>query len=431
MKVIVYSLYALAGAAVFATKPTARKFLAPPAKIGLWVAVFLAAAAVSLVVTDAPWWGDFESAYYPGGSLIISNPAALYDEECLEGFVNLPLVAVLFIPFAALPYGTSIGVFTAIGAIAIFAALALMLRNFGQSAGDRFWILALFALNGPLLYSVREGNTTHMVLLALVAALVLLERKRYVAAAAILGVATVIKLPLAMFGLFFLIRREWRGLAAYIGTGAAAIGISLASYGVAPHEAWVQQCIVRYMGKPIPGFIVQSADGFLARLLGADMVWFSPQDVGPGFVLTKCVIVGALAAMAGLLVWIRRRKTGQADLYTEFSAALLLAVLIFPISWAHYYLFLLIPLVLIATGRIMVSRERTWMLLLAASAVAVSLPLRKLSFANPWVDLIGSRIASSHYFLGGVGLLIALAYGAAKTEANRPSPSATGSRSVV
>ncbi len=58
--------------------------------------------------------------------------------------------------------------------------------------------------------SLREGNTTHFILLALAAALLLIERGRDLAAGAIIGFCATIKLPLLLFGAYFVSRGRWR-----------------------------------------------------------------------------------------------------------------------------------------------------------------------------------------------------------------------------
>ena len=75
--------------------------------------------------------------------------------------------------------------------------------------GSKGWLLLfLFAANGPLINSSKEGNTSQMVLLGLVAALVLLKTQRNVVAGVLLGLCALIKLPLLIFGAYFLARRE-------------------------------------------------------------------------------------------------------------------------------------------------------------------------------------------------------------------------------
>jgi hypothetical protein len=138
-------------------------------------AVFLAFAicavaffAVQSTGRGTPF-GDFDKAYYPAGRLILSEPSRVYDCAHEDGlcFVNLPLVAVLFAPVAALPL-TAAHVLVAVASLASIALTAwLLVQLVGARGTQRYAVVALILLNGPLYYSVRLANITHIVLLFL------------------------------------------------------------------------------------------------------------------------------------------------------------------------------------------------------------------------------------------------------------------------
>src|SRR5215471_17329822 len=114
-------------------------------------------------------FGDFDKAYYPAGRDIISEPSRVYDCAHADGlcFVNLPLVAVLFAPVAALPLPTAHVVVTAASLAAIALTAWFLIRLVGARGTQRYAVVALMLLNGPLYYSVRLANITHVVLLFL------------------------------------------------------------------------------------------------------------------------------------------------------------------------------------------------------------------------------------------------------------------------
>ena len=59
------------------------------------------AALLVAVLRPAAWASlpDFDKAYYPAGHKALAAPATLYDAPVVD-FVNVPLVALLFAPFA-------------------------------------------------------------------------------------------------------------------------------------------------------------------------------------------------------------------------------------------------------------------------------------------------------------------------------------------
>jgi alpha-1,2-mannosyltransferase len=94
------------------------------------------------------------------------------------------------------------------------------------------WLLALlFLANGPLMHGLKFGNTSHFILFALTAGLVLLRAGRSAAAGALLGAATMIKPPLLLFGVFFALRRDVRGTLGFGAMCAATAVLSVLLFG--------------------------------------------------------------------------------------------------------------------------------------------------------------------------------------------------------
>ena len=174
----------------------------------------LVLAILTFVVVDPqyPFW-DYRTAYYPAGKAVLDDPASLAAlmGKGVNGFVNLPIVAYLFAPFSLLSLRYAIGLFTLIGLATTVVAWLLLVRLAGLKGAERWLLLLLFVANGPLQYSLKEGNTSHWVLAALAGGLYLLRAGRPVAAGALLGAAAVLKLPLLLFGAYFVLRRNWRG----------------------------------------------------------------------------------------------------------------------------------------------------------------------------------------------------------------------------
>jgi hypothetical protein len=355
-----------------------------------------------LKLTDCPWFGDFESAYYPAGKLIFSAPNELYGSNCATGFVNLPLVAVLFIGLSGLTYKISVGVFTAVGVATVIATIVVLSRTFRFTSGERLQVISLFALNGPLYYSFREGNTTQMVLLLIALALAALKNGQMALAGVLLGVSAIIKIPIGLFGVYFLLRRNWAAFIGFAGSICAIVALSLLVHGLSTHTLWVQQCLVPYTGKSISGFNVQSVYGVLARLYGNDPLDWTPRIIGGSFSTVRMLVTFVLAGVMAFAFRRSGRPRDTASLYLEFSGVLILTLLISPISWTHYYLLLLLPLTLLVSGQITLPEGRIWLALASVATFAVSLPMRFLYPQYPLLRLFVDRILFSHYFLGGL-----------------------------
>jgi hypothetical protein len=349
------------------------------------------------------WFGDL-GIYYKAGSIIIENPSNLFISTTNLGFVNIPIIALLFTPFAVLERHVAIILFTFLGGLAVLSACYIILRLTNVIGWKKIALIGFFVVNGPLYHSLWYGNLTHFILLLLIAAWFCLEKKCDFVLGIILGIAALIKIPLFLLGIYFALRRRWRVLAGFSVALFAMVGSSLLLFGLDLHLAWYHQCIQPFAGKALATSNVQSVDGFLARLLYGGDIWW-PIVVGWRF---KVIRYALLSLLVGTTIWVCWRskppKTLEAQ-NLEFSIVLCLALLISPVSWTHYYLFLLLPFALYIGNRLAVSHEHIWSRLVLASIFLTSLPAFPASPANPVVRFLYSRLLISHYFFGGVLLL--------------------------
>src|SRR6476659_8022926 len=137
------------------------------AAIAAWVvAVSVGAAVVAVVSTGRGTpFGDFDKAYYPAGQLATASPSALYDCAHKDGlcFVNVPIVALAFVPLGRLPLRTAHVWMTCIGVASVALTVYLITRLVGIGRWDGYVVATLVLMNGPLFYSLRLANLTHVV----------------------------------------------------------------------------------------------------------------------------------------------------------------------------------------------------------------------------------------------------------------------------
>src|SRR5689334_5355200 len=163
-------------------------------------------AAFGLVLHLAIWqisepptlFSDFYKAYFPAAEVLWDTGLKAnfpFTEMGAGGFVNVPVLAWLFVPLVPLGEEAAGWVFLAVGALATILAF-LLLRRIARTEAASAPLLLLFLANGPLVNSLREGNTTHFVLLMLIFALLLLQNGSDFAAGVMIGLCAVIKLPL-------------------------------------------------------------------------------------------------------------------------------------------------------------------------------------------------------------------------------------------
>ncbi len=336
----------------------------------------------------------------------------------VSSFVNLPVVALLFVPFSLMGQWVGVWAFSLLGLAAVAAAWLLLARLAELRDEQRWILLLLFATNGPLLNSVKEANTTHMLLPALAGALMLLRGRRDFAAGAVLGLATLIKLPLLLFGAYFLLRGRWLaalGMACVCLIGA---GLSIVLFGWDIHVLWFQKTVLRYNAHFLGAFNAQSIPAFFLRLQVGTGMLGSWHTVAPT-ALTRIAssIAIALIYIAVLIVFLGRWRSARVQagphrpLDIEYMIVVTLAVVTSPLSWSHYYCWLLLPAAFLLNQSAAAASPAHRLTGLAGIALIAPGVVRP-SYAA--IAPVATLIAVPHYLYGGLAWLVFLLWSRSK-----------------
>jgi hypothetical protein len=368
-------------------------------------------------------FSDFFKAYYPAGEAVLADEvASLYREGAEVTFVNMPIMAFLFAPLGRLDDFDAGWIFLALGLTAALASWALLARIGRYRAGSTALLAFIFLINGPMVNSLREGNTTHFLLLLLALALLLWRAGWDYSAGLVLGFCALFKLPLLLFGGYFLLRRRWRILAGGATMAALIIGLSLWLFGLATHIAWYRVCVEPYMLGVIPAFNVQSIDAFLLRLsTGAALLQdWAPMPLPPVYRVVRTILLLAIYGAAVALIWRAGRREplprvsgglSTRDL-TEFSLILTVALVSSPLAWTHYYLLLLLPWSLYQGGLLSLPDDTLSRSLMWSALALTSLPVLMPNLSPGLAAELVARTIVSMWLFGGLLMLIALARGA-------------------
>ena len=369
------------------------------------IAVASAAAAALLVLTSGPPLVDFVKAYHHAGRAALTAPASLYDCTRAQCFVNVPIVAVLFVPFAPFDPVVAGVAFSLAGLLAL--AVAMRRLASGPSSDLVIWLVVL---NGPLYYSIRIGNITHFLLILFIVAFDGIARGQQRIPGMLLAGAALLKPPLAIFLLYLLIRRRTAAAAAMGAWALAALLLSVALFGAGLHHYWFQEFVLLHGSEALGAYNVQSAGGFLTHLLTRGHLndWY-PLDIGRGFTLLRSGIAGIIVAAVFGVCWRAGYPRKVQAWYAELSLVLTTAILIAPIAWTHYYVLLIIPVAALVSGRL--SLPAWGRPPLAISAALMSLPVVFFGFQGRIANAVYERLLVSHFFFGGLlllGLLLAV-----------------------
>jgi len=192
---------------------------------------------------------DF-SAFYTAGQAVNAGQSpyltnvALRIWDGVDGYLHSrflypPLVATLFQPVAALPYGTAklvwMGISLAALAVAILAVLDFVPRRWRLEAGLAAGVAAAFFY--PLLTLLERGqmDTVTMAFMAIGVRWIRAPGGRTrVGAGIMFALATLLKLNVAFVFPYLLLRRSWRAAAGFAVGGLILLLVSLALNGPAP-----------------------------------------------------------------------------------------------------------------------------------------------------------------------------------------------------
>lgn len=371
---------------------------------------------------DAFGW-DFINAYYPAGLAALRQDQftlrSMLEKGVQGGFVNLPSVALALAPLGLLPAAAANVLVSIVGLASIVFSWATLSRIARLDAQQRFFLALMFLLNGPLLNGFKYGNLSYFVLACLTGSLAQFLGRRPLSAGAILGLGAVLKPALALFGVMLILQREWRGLAGFAATGLFAATVSLVVYGWDLNLLWLDSCILKYSHNWLGYASVQSFQAFQLRANGADPAFWGTYT--PSFaqgLISSCFDIG-VASLIALAFWIKPTRAQDQQqavpisrVELEFLLFLSAALILSPLTWAHYYAWLLVPTAYLV-GLHRDGRRQGWSPKLGWIAVAINSPLViwPLPAKHTGASAVIHSVLSSNYFLAGtIWMVIAAAW---------------------
>lgn len=379
-----------------------------PATIVLMMAEFI---LIKVSFPSVPW--DFVNAYYLAGKDIAYGDIPAFRHLLglgIGGYVNVPIFAWLLAPLGLLSQEDAMAVLTLVG-INLMIWSCLLLGRLAKLELRQRWLLALlFLMNGPLINGIKFGNLSYYVLFLLVLGLCQIRLERRLTAGVVLGFAAVVKPPLALFGLFFLARRDMRGLTGFGAVGIATLLLSLLVFGWDTNRVWFEASLTQYNQSWLPTFNVQSIPAFIARLHG-DVDLQKWTTVRPGRldqIAAKLADLAILAVAVFALAGLGPKRDGNPvseheKATVQYLVTLCLCLIVSPIAWTHYYAWLLVPMAFFLSDRGFFATNRSarllvWGVVLLTSPIEV-MPGR---LSNPMLWTLYRDVYVSRVLFGGL-----------------------------
>lgn len=305
---------------------------------------------ISYYVGGALWWQGLD--YYDPVALQHFNARAGLLSGVVPAFLYPPFAAVSFAPLALLPIADAKIVWLVMN-LAFLVGGGLLLVSYLQSASRNaaspIWLALMIFASRPLRNSLGEGQVGPLVFFVLALAM-WAWGKRY---SAIGGLAVTLAAAIKIFpGLvlaYFLFKRNWRAMIPSVVAGIVVFAVSLLNGGV---QAWFKffTFVLPRISIGLPNFDNQAPAGFLSRLdatpeLLRDYDLLNQQEqIG-----VRLATIAIAIALIVLTAWWMRKYDNPNKLQTsiELGALVALMLLVVPLVWEHYLMWLIIPLFVI------------------------------------------------------------------------------------
>jgi hypothetical protein len=320
-------------------------------RLGLGLTILAVAALVGANGVNAIVKGGDYSVYLDAGQRFIDGTPLYSNSGVGAGVIGPPFQAAAFVPFAILAranviaarlawYGLNLlllayGVVWWVGALAPILGVALNGR--GIPLEPTRLILPLVAILFPLQTNFEHQNLNVVLLAVTGASARALTFGRDRLSGALIGLAVALKAFPALLVLILFWRRLYAATLIAIGTSVILTTAAIARYGISAIDVvrdWL--ALNAAGGWPIRGNN-QSLFATLARYFGPEGLSAQghlPRDPHPviyfGWLLVAAALIGALSWKS----W-RWRFASVASI--SLAASLIVAVLVAPIAWDHYW----------------------------------------------------------------------------------------------
>ncbi len=287
-----------------------------------------------------------------------------------------PFLPAVLSPLAAAPAPTWRDVLFVINVGLVFGLAYLCLRasEAKPSLRNYLWALVLVLMTYPMARATLLGQQLPLLAVLTWVGLLSMRGKRQIAGGIVLGVVTAIKLFPAAFIALPWVTGKRQAVVAWMATTAAIFGVSLLTLGLHLHQLW--WAALHDIGSVVyPFFGNQSPTGWYARMVMRygllDTNFPPPLEIllvrWAGFIL--------FGGMSAFLLWKLRARRDDTLFMPRAGLILSATILILPVAWEHYWLFVLPTLGWAICDVWLRGDRRFWELWLAAATFFFTMKL--------------------------------------------------------
>jgi alpha-1,2-mannosyltransferase len=305
------------------------------------------------------------------------------------GNMNPPHFHLLLLPLAHLEPRTAIVLWAGASVISLLVSFRLIGRElniqwtFAAIACATFATIVCAATGAVIV----TGQVTFLLMLPMTLAWICARNGRWASAAVWLGILASVKLFLAVFLIYFAVRRRWRAMLVMVLTALTCFGVGTLTFGVANQLAWLRELSgVDWAWLPMNA----SVGGFLSRTLGPSPVFASIANVAAA---VKPVAAIAMFVMLGVTTRATAIDQSRHSVDRAFMGFTLAALLVSPLGWIYYVWILAGPALAVWLDRSLTTSPAS-KVPLALATVGLTMPL--------FVPLIGRSHPFGTVTLGSI-----------------------------
>jgi len=286
-------------------------------------------------------------------------------ENRVVAFIGVPLALPWLVPIGLIPLPAAIVVWKALQITALVAGIWLIGKHYGLKGTAIAWLFAWVLLSGPAFEALRIDQIAPLMLLALVAAIILIEKKRPVYAGLVLAFLAIKPQELIPILVILLALKEY-GTVLFTSLWAALIG--LGSYFMLGIQAF-------YNYKALVDLVVgtdQYTQSNLSPTIRGQMLLLMPDARHNVHTIASIIMVIGLIC----IYFIARRFAGKPHALRIAIACALPIGLVISLHCHDYDLLLLIPgLVTLQQNFVKLQNWRALAYLACATAVPFLIPV--------------------------------------------------------
>lgn len=286
-------------------------------------------AFVEAVDHDAMFMPDFVHHYYPMSSRILSERVPV------PRYYYTSFFALLTSPLGLLERAPAMTVWLLGQLIGLALLIAVSARLLRLSPRGTTLLVVLHVTSYPVLHNFKWGQVSYLITACAMAAFVLTRQGRRVLAGATLAFAAAVKFYPALFLAPFVVRREWRVLAAFV-LAALLFYAGLPAAVLGPGDWWRFERAASLARVEAQWFAYDVNSHYLVHV-GSRWYTIISSQPAPSAFLVALRIVGYLVALGCLALLWRLRRDWRDERGLSLVPVFLCLPFILKTSWPHYF----------------------------------------------------------------------------------------------